>query len=57
MANSKAYTFFLKQIQAIGYDKKDGYYANLFDEIYECEREEIERLIWNKFTQESDVGL
>lgn len=57
MANSKAYTIFLKQIRAIGYDKKDGYYANLFDEIYECEREEIERLIWNKFTQESDVGL
>lgn len=41
MENSKAYLDFKEQINAVGVNRKDGYYHRLLDEIYDWERDEI----------------
>ena len=55
--NSKAYLDFKEQINAVGVNRKDGYYPKLLDEIYDWERNEIEKLIWSQFCDKDDLGM
>jgi hypothetical protein len=57
MENSQAYKDFIKQIEATGRDKMDGYYPLTLENIYEWEREEIEDIIWDYFVNKNDSGL
>ena len=57
MENSDAYKRLVKQIDAVGREKLDGYYPNTLEEIYEWERGEVESLIWNTFNERKDTDL
>lgn len=57
MENSKAYLDFKEQINAVGVNRKDGYYPKLLDEIYDWERDEIEKLIWFHFCDKDDLDM
>ena len=57
MENSIAYKKLVKQINAVGREKLDGYYQNTIEEIYDWEREEVEVLIWNTFHEKKDTDL
>lgn len=49
MQNSKAYDYLIKQLNANGSEKADGYYPRVMEEIYDWEREEVENIIWDAF--------
>ena len=49
MQNSKAYDYLIKQLNANGSEKMDGYYSGVMEEIYDWEREEVEDIIWDAF--------
>ena len=49
MQNSNAYSYLIKQLNASGSEKKDGYYSHIMEEIYEWERDEVEDIIWSAF--------
>lgn len=49
MENSIVYKKLVKQINAVGSEKLDGYYPNTLEEIYDWERADTETLIWNTF--------
>lgn len=49
MQNSKAYGGLIKQLNASGSEKMDGYYPEVMEEIYDWEREEVEDIIWKAF--------
>lgn len=49
MQNSKAYDCLIKQLNANGSEKMDGYYPKVMEEIYDWEREEVEDIIWDAF--------
>lgn len=57
MQNSQAYIAFMKQINAIGKEKMDGYAPQTMENIYDWERENLEDTIWNKFVKENDSDL
>src|SRR5574344_1648117 len=57
MQNSNAYNFLIKQVNATGIDKKDGYYPRIMEEIYDWERDEVENIIWNEFNNRNEIGL
>lgn len=57
MQNSQAYIEFIKQINAIGREKMDGYDPQTLENIYDWEKEEVEDTIWNKFVKENDSDL
>lgn len=57
MQNSQAYIEFIKQINAVGREKMDGYSPHTLENIYDWEREEVEDTIWYKFVKENDSEL
>lgn len=57
MQNSRAYGYLIKQLNAFGTEKKNGYYPQIMEEIYDWEREEVEDIIWNAFINKKEVGL
>jgi hypothetical protein len=57
MQNSPAYIEFIKQINAVGREKMDGYDAQTLENIYDWERELVEDIIWNKFVEGKDSDL
>ena len=57
MENSIAYKKLVKQINAVGREKLDGYYPNILEEVYDWEREDAEVLIWNTFHEKKDTDL
>ena len=57
MQNSKAYDCLIKQLNANGAEKKDGYYPRVMEEIYDWEREEVEDIIWDAFFNKKDDGI
>ena len=57
MQNSKAYDCLIKQLNANGSEKLDGYYPRLMEEIYDWEREEVEDIIWDAFGNKKEIEL
>ena len=57
MQNSKAYDLLIKQLNAKGSEKKDGYYPRVMEEIYDWEREEVEDIIWDAFFNKKEIEL
>lgn len=57
MENSDAYKRLVKQINAVGREKLEGYYPNTLEEIYDWERREVESIIWNTFNEKKDTEL
>lgn len=57
MQSSKAYEYLIKQLNATGSEKKDGYNPRVLEEIYDWERDEAEDLIWNAFYRERDTDI
>lgn len=57
MQNSKAYDYLIKQLNANGSEKKDGYYPRVMEEIYDWEREEVEDIIWDAFSNKKEIEL
>ena len=57
MQNSRAYGYLIKQLNAGGSEKKDGYYPRIMEEIYDWEREEVEDIIWDAFMNKKDTEL
>lgn len=52
MENSKAYKELFEQLNTTGIQKKDGYYPRIMEEIYDWEREEVEKVIWEAFPRD-----
>ena len=57
MQNSKAYDCLIKQLNANGSEKRDGYYPRVMEEIYDWEREEVEDIIWDAFFNKKEIEL
>lgn len=57
MEKSEAYKNLLRQINAKGSDRLNGYSTDLLEEIYDNEREEVESLIWSTFYDRKDVDI
>ena len=57
MQNSNAYISLVKQINATGIEKKDGYYYKIMEEIYEWERDKVEDIVWDAFKNKNDIGV
>lgn len=57
MQNSRAYEELIKQLHACGFEKKDGYYPRIMEEIYDWEREEVEDIIWDAFLNKREFDL
>ena len=57
MQNSSAYNYLVKQLNATGSEKMDGYYSQIMEEIYDWEREEVEDMIWDAFMNKREIGL
>ena len=57
MENSSEYKQFLSFINASTREKMDGYKLNIFENIYEWERDELEDIIWERFNNESNIEL
>ena len=57
MQNSKAYGGLIKQLNASGSEKMDGYYPEVMEEIYDWEREEVEDIIWKAFFNKNEIEL
>ena len=57
MKNSKAYDCLIKQLNASGSEKMDGYYPKVMEEIYDWEREEVEDIIWDAFFNKNEIEL
>lgn len=58
-SHSQAYNDFIRQTKAQGSGRLDGFSEELFQNIFEDERGEVEDIIWNRFVNEkdSDVAL
>ena len=57
MENSKAYKYLIQQVNAVGYERKDGYYPKIMEELYDWERDEAEDIIWRTFNEKKDIDL
>ncbi len=57
MQNSSAYSHLIKQLNANGSEKKDGYYPRIMEEIYDWEKDEVEDIIQDAFINKNEVGL
>lgn len=57
MQNSKAYDCLIKQLNANGSEKMDGYYPRVMEEIYDWEREKVEDIIWDAFSNKRELEL
>ena len=57
MENSKAYSYFIEQLNAVGTKRMDGYYPKLMEEIYDWERDEIEDIVWKQFCEKEDIDV
>jgi len=57
MQNSSAYDYLIKQLNANGSEKMDGYYPRIMEEIYDWEREEVEDIIWDAFSNKNEIEL
>jgi hypothetical protein len=57
MENSRAYKYLIEGVNATGWEKKDGYYPNIMEEIYDWERDEVEKIIWETFHKNEDAYL
>lgn len=57
MQNSNAYNYLFKQLNASGSEKMDGYYPRILEEIHDWEREEVEDIIWDAFTNNNEIEL
>lgn len=55
--NSRAYEYLIKQLSAVGSQKKDGYYPRIMEEICDWERDEVEDIIWDAFINKNEVEL
>lgn len=51
------YKHLIKQLNANGLEKKDGYYPQIMEEIYDWEKEEVEDIIWDAFINKNEVEL
>jgi hypothetical protein len=47
----------IKQIDATGREKADGYHPRIMEEIYDWERNEVEDIVWNTFYKNKDFDL
>lgn len=47
----------ISQINATGSQKLDGYYSKILEEIYDWERDDVEKIIWETFHKKNDTGL
>lgn len=57
MGKSKAYEELLRQVNATGTYKLDGYSTDILDNISDDERAEVEHLIWNIFFDKNDIDI
>lgn len=58
MENSPAFNDFIKQTEAQGYAKLQGYDENLFTKIYASEREKVEEKLYELYTKnDSNVSV
>lgn len=57
MQHSEAYDNFIKQVNAQGYQKAQGYAPNLFNEIYDFERDEVEELLIKLYNKRDWQGI
>jgi len=58
MENSPAFNDFIKQSEAKGYAKLQGYNGNLFEKIYPSERKQVEEKIYELFMKDdSDISI
>lgn len=57
MEKSKAYENLLNQINATGSHKLDGYSMDILDNIYDNERVEVERIVWDTFFNKKDIDI
>lgn len=57
MQNSSAYNYLIKQLNAFGSEKKDGYHPWIMEGIYDWERDEVEDIIWDAFFNKKEVDL
>jgi hypothetical protein len=57
MEHSWAYKMLIEQVNATGYERKDGYYRNTMEKIYDWERDEVEEIIWETFHKNMDTEL
>jgi|GEM_PF-6743921 len=58
MENSPAFNDFIKQSEAKGYAKLQGYNGNLFEKIYPSERKQVEEKIYELFMRDdSDISI
>ena len=56
LENSKAYKYLFEQLNATGSKKCDGYYPKIMEEIYDWERDEVEKVIWEAFPRDNDLA-
>ncbi len=57
MQNSKAFECLIKQLNANGSEKMDGYYPGIMEELYDWEREKAEDIIWDAFNNKKEIEL
>lgn len=55
--HSEAYDSFIKQVNAQGYQKAQGYAPDLFENIYEFERDEVEEILIKLFNKRDWQGI
>ena len=57
MEHSRAYKYLIEGVNATGYKRKDGYYPLIMEQIYDWERDEVEKIIWETFHKNKDTQL
>ena len=57
MEHSRAYKYLIEGVNATGYERKDGYYPLIMEQIYDWERDEAEKIIWETFHKNKDTQL
>lgn len=57
MQHSEAYYNFIKQVNAQGYEKAQGYNPDLFSKIYDFERDEVEEILIKLYSKRDWQGL
>jgi hypothetical protein len=57
MEHSRAYKYLIEGVNATGYKRKDGYYPLIMEQIYDWERDEAEKIIWETFHKNKDTQL
>lgn len=55
--HSSSYLSFKEQLKALGRKRLEGYNPNLLNDIFEWERDEVEKDIWDGFKKRNDTDL